>query len=550
MADRWDMRQASTRRRLELASIGLFATICIGILIAHAAMSGTSMPVVQASPEVTAQANAMPNQGWAPLRVYLSAYGSHSAGAAIVRYEWDLDGNGRFDYNATAEGGYTSYVYSKPGQYAIALRVTDALGRFATDQVTISVRLPASSSVDYWTVFDDSRVRRIDLALTQANWDALWANPEAKVQVQADAAIMGERLKDIGLRMRGQFSLRESGAKKPWKMDTDAYIEGQEYKNLRQLLLLNNIGDPSMLKEKLAYEMMAFAGLPASHAAYVELWIDITDDAVPPLYWGVYTLVERIDNKYLANRFGRDSVGGNLYKASHAQRGPMNLVYYGDQIEDYPTQNGQYAYGKMNNESAADYSDVIALCRVVDGSAYADEAAFIRAIEGAFNVDAFLRYMAVVNILDDWDSYPHTGNNYYLFNDPVSGKFQWLPWDLTWGGNAQAPLFGRAGGELVGRAPLYDRVFAVERYRLKYVAYVDLLLRYWFNADHVSGLAQKYHRMIAPYVAQSTGDTAFFGDRAMFPYAAFQNSWQALVTFAGERNAYLRNALEQEKSGF
>ncbi len=548
MADRWDMRPASTRRRLERISIVAFATVCIAILIAYAAMPGTSVPAVQASLEVTAQANAMPNQGWAPLQVYLSVYGSRSTGAAIVRYEWDLDGNGQFDHDATAQRGYTSYIYSKPGTYTITLRVTDDLGRFATDQVTVSVRLPASSSVDYWTVFDDSRVGRIELALTQADWDALWVDPEAKVQVQADAVILGEHLEDIGLRMRGQFSLRESGAKKPWKIDTDAYVDGQEYHNLRQLLLLNNIGDPSMLKEKLAYEMMAFAGLPASHVAYVELWIDIIDDPAPPLYWGVYTLVERVDNKYLANRFGRDSVGGNLYKASHAQRGPMNLVYYGDRIEDYPTQNGQYAYGKMNNESAADYSDVIALCRVVDGSAYADEAAFIQAIEGTFNVDAFLRYMAVVNILDNWDSYPHTGNNYYLFNDPVNGKFQWLPWDLTWGGNAQAPLFGRAGGELVGRAPLYDRVFAVVRYRDRYAAYVDLLLRYWFNADNVSSLAQKVHRMIAPYVAQSTGDPAFFGDRAMFPYAAFQNSWQELVDFAGERDGYLRNALEQEQA--
>ena len=54
---------------------------------------------------------------------------------------------------------------------------------------------------------------------------------------------------------------------------------------------------------------------------------------------------------------------GNLYKASHAQRGPMDLVYYGADITDYPTQNGQYAYGKMTNEEEADYSDVIQLAR-------------------------------------------------------------------------------------------------------------------------------------------------------------------------------------------
>ncbi|MBN1890034.1 MAG: CotH kinase family protein [Thermoflexales bacterium] len=555
MAERRDTRRADGQRRLEAASIFLFCVASSAILVAHAARPGTAPAPGSPSPELTVQASAMPNQGWAPLLVYFSAYGSRSPGSSIVRYEWDLDGNGQLDYDASGQGGYATYLYSKPGDYTITLRVTDAQGRFATGELTISVRHPASSSVDYWSVFDDSRVGRIDIALAQADWDALWADPIAKHQVRAGATVMGERLEDVGFRMRGQFSLRESGAKKPWKIDTDAYVDGQEYKNLRQLMLLNSIGDPSLLQEKLAYEMMAFAGLPASHVAYVELWIDVDDDAaplgngVPPLYWGVYAMVERVDNKYLANRFGRDSLGGNLYKASHAQRGPMNLVYYGERIEDYPTQNGQYAYGKMNNEAEADYSDIIALCRVVDGTQYDSEEAFVQALESVLNVDAFLRYMAVVNSLDNWDSYPNTGNNYYLFNNPLSGKFEWIPWDLTWGGNAQAPLLGHAGGELVGRAPLHDNVFKVERYRRRYAAYVDLLLRYWFTPEHVSSLAQQYHRMIAPYVIQSTGDKAFFGPEAMFPYQAFADSWQSLVAFSAERNAYLQSALQQEQIG-
>jgi len=388
-------------------------------------------------------------------------------------------------------------------------------------------------------------VRRIDLALTQADWDRMWADPEAKLQVQANAIVFGEALPNIGLRMRGQFSLRESGDKKPWKIDTDAYVDGQEYHNLRQLMLLNNVGDPSMLKEKLAYEMMRFAGLPASHVAYVELWIDIVDDAAPSNYWGVYTLVERVDRKYLGNRFGAGSKDGNLYKASHAQRGPMDLIYYGEKIKDYPTQNGQVAYGKMNNEAEADYSDIIALCRTIDGTQYGSEQEFTQALEDVLNIDAFLRYMAVVTILDNWDTYPYTGNNYYLFNNPLSGRFEWIPWDLTWGDNAQAPLFGRSGPGLLERAPLYDRVFAVAHYRSRYAAYVDLLLRHWFTPEHITDLAQYNQRLIAPYITQSSGDKAFYGERPMFPPEAFPQSWQALVRFTSARYTYLRETLQE-----
>lgn len=545
MFSRCDWRSAPIRQRLEVGAILLFAAISTILLLLSGFRASPQVAAGGQHPQIITQASAMPNQGWAPLTVYFSAFGSQAQSDGALRYEWDLDGNGAFDFDATSQGGYASYTYSKPGDYTISLRVTDSQGRSSIDQVTITIRLRAASSVDYWTIFDDTRVRRIDIRLSQSDWDQMWLDPEAKHQVQADAIIFGEPLDKIGFRMRGQFSLRESGTKKPWKIDTDAYVDGQEYHNLRQLMLLNNIGDPSMLKEKLAYEMMAFAGLPASHVAYVELWIDLTDDPQPPIFWGVYTLVERVDNKYLANRFGQDSKGGNLYKASHAQRGPMDLNYYGDNIQAYPTQNGQYAYGKMNNEAEADFNDIVELCRTIDGTQYPTDEAFMQAVEAAIDVDAFLRYIAVVTILDNWDSYPYTGNNFYLFHNPTSGRFEWIPWDLTWGGNPNTPIFGRTDSGLIGEAPLYDRVFQVEPYQRQYAAYVDLLLRYWFNPDNITHKAQAYHRMIAPYISQSTGDTAFYGTQPMFPPDAFNNAWQELVNFTNQRHTFLAAQLQQ-----
>jgi spore coat protein H len=546
---RWDLRPAGLRRTLERILIFLFLFAGIAILTAAILLPTPPPADPEESPFVTAQANAVYNNGWAPLTVHFSAYGSRAPGAEIVRYEWDLDGNGAIDHDATTRRGYAEYLYSKPGLYAITLRVTDSHGRSASDRVTVRVRHPASSSVDYAAVFDESRVRRIDISLLQADWDSMWVNPEAKVQVRADAKLFGEELKDVGFRMRGQFSLRVSGAKKPWKIDTDAYVDGQEYRNLRQLMLLNNIGDPTLLREKLAYEMMYAAGLPASHVAFVELWIDIADDGSPPVFWGVYSLVERVDNKYIGNRFGAAGKGGNLYKASHAQRGPMDLIYYGDRIEDYPTQGGQYAYGKMSNEEQADYADIIELCRVIDGTVYSSDGEFMRALEAVFDMDAFLRYLAVITILDDWDSYPFTGNNYYLYHNPETGIIEWIPWDLTWGGNPQTPLFTRADPGFLERAPLFDKVMETERYRRQYAAYVDLLLAAWFNRANLTDRVQFLHRSIAPYISQSSGDKAFYGADAMFPPDAFDQSWESILQFAAERESFVRDALRREEAG-
>ena len=532
-------------RLLEVGSVVAFVLVVVLILLLNPSTGEGIVDQVEPSVKIEAYAIAMPNQGWAPMTVYFSAFGSESQAGNIVKYEWDLDANGFYDTDATEEGGYVSYSYAKPGEYTVTLRVTDGQGNTATDSVVISVRHPASSSVDYWTVFDDSAVRRVDISLTTADWRTMWTDPPAKIEVPADAVVFGERLDNIGFRMRGQFSLRESGQKKPWKINTDAYVEGQEYRNLRQLMFTNNIGDPSMLQEKLAYDIMHFAGVPASHVCFVEIWIDFTDDDQPPIFWGVYTMVERVDKKFLANRFGRDYVDGNLYKANHALRGPMDLIYYGPRIEDYPTQNGLYAYGKATNEEEADYSDILSLIYVIDGAKYDTPDDFAAALEQVFNVDSFLRYMAVVVTLGNWDSYPYTGNNYYLFNNAGTGKFEWIPWDLTWGGNPQHPLFELEGPGLVYRAPLYDNVFQVERYRKRYAGYLDLLARQWFTHENISALSTEYHNLIAPYITQATGDKMYFGDTAMFPLEAFNNTWKEFGTFAWLRSDFILTALAQ-----
>jgi len=546
-----EILKISPYRIVEISFIFLFIAATVALVILLPSQPGmsegvaTSSGISEASGTVSAIASYMPIQGWTPLSVNFSAYGSYSTNGSIVKYEWDLDGNGRFDTDATSDGGYTSYSYLDNGVYMVNLRVTDEKGFTDTASIPVNVRHPNSSSVDYWTVFDDSQVRRVDIKLKQSDWDLMWSDIEAKYEVPADVVIFGEELNSVGFSMRGQFSLRESGEKKPWKINTDAYIADQEFHNLKQLIFTNNIGDSSMLKEKLSYDMMYFAGVPASHVCFAEIWIDITDDAQPPTFWGIYTTIERVDRKFLGNRFGQDSKDGNLYKASHAQRGPMDLAYYGDSIEDYPTQNGQYAYGKENNQEEADYSDIVNLCYVIDGAEYQTPEEFAEALEEVFNVDSFLRYMAVIALTMNWDSYPNTGNNFFLFDNPVTGKFEWIPWDLTWGGDPSMPVFERSTSEICEKAPLFDNVFEVERYRRQFFAYLDLLIREFFNYENIFDRAKAYHDIISPYISQDSGDKMYYGDAAWFTIEDFNDSCQSLADLARQRASYIEDILNE-----
>jgi spore coat protein H len=539
-------------RTIELIAIILFLGITLYALV-FASLATSSVAQSHSDPTIQVFAYHMPNQGWAPLTVYFSPFGSSSPNGAVVRYEWDLDGNGSLETDATSTNGYTHYNYVKPGQYTVVLRVTDEEGGTATDSVLVDVRHPAASSVDYWTVFNDSQVRRVDFIISQANWDRMWLDPWSKTKVEADVVVFGERVDAVALSMKGNASLDASGEKKSWKVDTDLFVEGQEYRNLKQLLFHNNFADPSMLREKMAYDMMRFAGLPSSHAAYVELYIDILEDGKPPIYWGVYSMVERLDRKYLANNFGRDSRDGNLYKAdAWFEEGAADLAYYGQDIEDYPKPRGEVAYRLQTNLENPDYSDIINLCYVIDGVEYDSPEDFAVALEKVFNVESYLRYLAVILTNLNLDTYPYTGNNYFIYHNPTTDLFEFLPWDMnnSWGhfgGGANFPLFGEV--ENVGPlqyAPLFSKVFEVDQYRQDYMAYVDLLLRYWFNKENVTSLAEHWHDLIRPYLTKETGDKAFIGESAMYSLEEFNQDQINLISLTDGRNRFLSSAIAAE----
>ncbi len=384
----------------------------------------------------------------------------------------------------------------------------------------------------------------------------MWADPQSKTEVQASADIFGTQLDAVGVSMKGNASLSDSGVKKSWKLDINAFVERQTYQNLAMILLHNNFADPSMLREKLGYDMLRFAGANSAFTRFVEVWIDVVDDDAPAGYWGVYTMVERPDRTYLANRFGGANNHGNLYKAyAWFEQGAADLAYYGEDIADYPMPRGRLAYGAKPAETDVDYSDIIELTRVIDGTQYATADGFATAVEEVLDVDSYLRYLAATFLHLNFDTYPYTGNNFYIYHNPGTDLFEFVAWDenSSWGqfpgSRVDFPIYGdgRSLGPL-DYAPLFVKVFEVPRYRVTYEAYLDLLLRHWFNDDDFSGLVETYRSLLAPYIAKAGGDKMFFGPTAMFSPDEFHLGLDALVSLTTERARFVAQQLKAGSS--
>ena len=89
--------------------------------------------------------------------IALDASGTADPESRIVRYEWDLDGDGAFD---DATGTTATAVFPDQGVYTVVLRVTDAAGRSDTDtaEVTVANRPPAVDAGDDRTVLEGDRL--------------------------------------------------------------------------------------------------------------------------------------------------------------------------------------------------------------------------------------------------------------------------------------------------------------------------------------------------------------------------------------------------------
>ena len=84
-----------------------------------------------------ANALAGPVKGMAPLEVHFSSDSIDDDGA-IVKYEWDFDGKGVYDFSSL-ESREVVFIYTGEGSFPVSLRVTDNEGYTNTHSVVIDV---------------------------------------------------------------------------------------------------------------------------------------------------------------------------------------------------------------------------------------------------------------------------------------------------------------------------------------------------------------------------------------------------------------------------
>ncbi len=366
--------------------------------------------------------------------------------------------------------------------------------------------LPAGENPGYVSrLFDGSRVHRVDIQVE--DWEAFLASAPEEEYIPATVEIDGEAFRQVGLRAKGNNSLRltaEYGLSRySLKLEFDHYTDGS-YHGLDKLSLDASFQDNSYLKTWLAFDIMEFLGVPTPLRSFV--WVTVNGQP-----WGLFLAVEEPEEAFARRNFGANH--GQLYKPDYRslaeENADVHLRYTTGEPEDYP---GIFENAKLD-PSAADRQRLVDSLKTLDSG---------QRLEEAVDVDEVLRYFVGQVFVMNWDSYlGHTGHNYLLYEE--EGKLSMLPWDynLAFGTYALGmtdpitdpnvllnyPILTPAPGEYMTKRPLYHQLMQVEEYFQQYQAYFRWFLAEYVESGELSAALWQAAELIAPYV--KSDPTAF-----------------------------------------
>jgi hypothetical protein len=282
------------------------------------------------------------------------------------------------------------------------------------------------------------------------------------------------------------------------KIHLNEYAKGQKLAGLSTLNLHNNVTDASWMNEVLSHRLFRDAGVPASRTAYARVYVTVPGKHDRE-YFGLYSLVENLDNNFAEEVLGTRK--GALLK-------PVTRSPFEDLGSDWS--NYQQTYDPKTNLTPEQKQRVIDFCQLVSK---ADDAEFGAKLGDYLDLDEFARFMAVTTWLCTLDSILGIGQNYLVYLDPKTQKFQFMPWDL----DHSFGQFGMVGSQeqreqlsihkpWQGDIRFLKRVFQVESFKKLYLAKMNEFSTSIFNPERFQQQVDEIAAAIRPAIQEESSE--------------------------------------------
>lgn len=405
----------------------------------------------------------------------------------------------------------------------------------------------APRSSDY--LYDVQTLSEIKLSVSLNDWNEFLTNYDLDTRNNVYVPATFTYSKDgdtfmidsVGIRLRGNTSRRRpegNGGEMHTANQTDWHhvhfqVKFDEYKNKvtfcgsDRVILKWHKDDGAYCREVYSYDLFRRFGVwTAPRATYTRMSVHVEGDD-RPAYFGVYVLVEGVNDSFLKNRKEAGlfkSKNGNLWKAAwgaNLSPSSMNANNMGISIATVDN-NVNFIYDLKTNKKTGLTAACTQLQRfVADMNALADGSTALKNfLEERVAVDQFLRAYAVNVMVGMWDDYWYNTNNYYFYFDE-DNKFYFIPFDYdnTLGTSCIMENSGTQNllnwGSLDNDRVLMRKVMSITDYKERYKAYIKDLAdsnNDYFDANKSIARITAWHQMIAPYITNDTGEDMSIND--------------------------------------
>ena len=286
-------------------------------------------------------------------------------------------------------------------------------------------------------------------------------------QFKADVSVDGTKIKEVGIRTKG-FIGSLNPDRPSLKIKFDEYRKQSPVEGLDRITLNNNIQDESLASQYLTYKLFNKAGIPAPRVSFAK--VTVNDE-----YLGVYSHVESVRSPILKHHFGDDS--GEFYEGTIADFYPKAV----DRIE------------AKNKRTRKDRSRANKLAQSLENQ----ETFNLTEVEKLVNIDQFIRFWAMENLIAFWDGYSNNQNNYFAYTNPKDkNRFHFMPWGAD---GAFVDISGPFGRMRRGEGPraiysqgmLNNRLYQSKGVPARYKAVMeDLLKNVWNESEIMEDIAR------------------------------------------------------------
>jgi spore coat protein CotH len=276
---------------------------------------------------------------------------------------------------------------------------------------------PTTEPLQTAAVWDQTRIHDFQFTVDPDAYTAMvrtFLDTGDKTWLEADVTIDGQTYPGAGVRLKGNSSLfgltpASDPGTLPWLIRLDKFTE-QDHQGYKRFIVRTNYTESS-LNEALALELLERAGLATTKHVPAAFSVN---GGTPELR----LVIQDLDKTFDREHFGIDGEkdGGTLYKKEFE----LDFSYLGTDPE---------AYTDAWEPTGGDEDNWDPLFGFLDWLNNSSDDQFAAQLETRLDVETFAAYLAVQDLILNWDDIDGPGQNGYFRWTPATDRFTIVPWD-------------------------------------------------------------------------------------------------------------------------